>query len=105
MRPWLGRIRRILRMPGRDVPPAFTGITLSVNSGPAAGGTTVVITGLGFTEGCTVDFGGAGGTVVSFADPSAIVVTTPAHAAGAVTVTITNPDGQSGGAVGAFTFT
>ena len=63
------------------------------NTGTAAGGTDVIITGSGIV--CTpafptVSFGGTNGTVTSCGATS-ITVDSPAHALGAVTVTVTNP--------------
>jgi IPT/TIG domain-containing protein len=63
-------------------------------SGSTAGGTAVALSGAGFRPGASVTFGGAAAAVVASA-ATAIAVTTPAHAAGAVDVTVTNPDGQA----------
>ena len=71
---------------------------LSVNptSGPLAGGTVVTITGTGFQSGATVKFGGVAATNVTFGSATQITATSPAHAAGAVDVVVTNPDTQTG---------
>jgi len=74
-------------------------------SGTTAGGTSVTITGTGFVSGTTVTLGGAAATAVTVVSATSITATTPAHAAGAVNVTVTNPDGQSGTLNSGFTYT
>ena len=66
-------------------------------SGSARGGDVVVLTGSGFATGAVVTFGGVPGTDVAVLDSIAtrLRVVTPAHAAGAVEVVVTNPDGRS----------
>ncbi len=84
--------------------PVATGI--SVDNGPASGGTPVTITGVGFLSGARVDFGGALVAATSVAaGGSSLTVTTPAHPAGPVTVTVFNPDGGMSVLPGVFTFT
>ena len=63
--------------------------SVSPNSGPAAGGTTVTITGANFAAGATVTFGGAAATNVVVVSGTQITATTPAGSAGAATVTVT----------------
>jgi hypothetical protein len=63
-------------------------------TGPVAGGTAVTITGIGLTGATGVMFGAAAGTAFSVASDSAIHVTTPAHAAGVVDVTVQHPAGN-----------
>ncbi len=75
---------------------------LDIAAGPAAGGTTVVITGAGFTPGTTVAFGGTAATVAAVAATSLTCVT-PARAAGTVAVAVTS-SGQTATSAGAFTF-
>ncbi|WP_308492505.1 IPT/TIG domain-containing protein [Microbacterium terrisoli] len=75
--------------------------SLTPTSGPTAGGTTVTITGTGFTGATAVDFGGAAATFTVVNDTQ-VTATTPAHAAGPVDVTVTTPGGTSG--PGTFTF-
>jgi hypothetical protein len=84
-------------------PPTVT----SVNpvSGTAAGGTPVTISGTGFVAGATVTFGGTTATGVVVNSSTTISATTPAHAAGAVNVVVTNPNLQSGSLVNGFTYT
>jgi hypothetical protein len=85
--------------PGAQV--SVSGITPS--SGTTAGGTVVTISGENFQAAATVTIGGVAATVTA-ADATTISVTTPAHAAGAVDVTVTNPDGMTATASGAFTY-
>jgi hypothetical protein len=84
-------------------PPTVT--TLSVTTGPTVGGTALTITGAKFVAGATVTFGSAAGTSVTVVSATSITVTTPAHTGtGAVNVVVTNPDGQSGTKINAFTY-
>ena len=74
---------------------AATITSLTPNTGSNAGGTTVTIAGSGIV--CnptfpTVSFGGTNGVVTS-CGATALTVTSPAHAVGSVTVTVTNPGG------------
>jgi hypothetical protein len=85
-------------------PPVLSGA--SPSSGPTSGGTAVTLTGSGFVSGAggsTVSFGGATATVVS-GTSTTLVVTTPVHAAGTLSVTVSNPDGQASTLAAAFTF-
>ena len=74
------------------------------NSGSTSGGTAITITGTNFASGATVTFGGAAATNVMVVNSTTITATTPADGAGAVTVTVTNPGGQSGSLGSAFTY-
>jgi hypothetical protein len=74
--------------------PSVAGI--GPNSGPASGGTAVTITGTGFQSGATVSLGGMAVSNVVVGSSTSITATTPAHAAGAVNVVVTNSDTQSG---------
>ena len=73
-------------------------------TGPATGGAAVTITGTGFVSGATVAFDGIPATSVVFVSATSITCVTPAHAAGAVNVVVTNPDLQTGTAVNAFSY-
>jgi hypothetical protein len=77
---------------------------VSLNSGALAGGTAVTITGSGFLAGPAVTFGGTACTAIIFVSSTSITCTTPAHAAGAVNVVVTNTDTQSGAALSAYTY-
>ncbi len=82
--------------------PVFSSISLSY--GTTAGGTSVTITGTGFSNVTSVTFDGIAGTLGQITDTS-ITVTTPAHStAGAVNVVITTPEGTAT-ASNAFTYT
>ncbi|WP_425297503.1 IPT/TIG domain-containing protein [Nocardia abscessus] len=60
------------------------------------GGTSVTITGTGFTGPATVSFGGTA-TTFTIDSPTQITAIAPAGSAGAVQVTVTNSDGTSNG--------
>ena len=78
--------------------------SVSPNSGLPAGGTAVTITGTNFASGATVRFGSAAATNVVVVNNGTITATTPAGTAGAVTVTVTNPNAQSGSLTNGFTY-
>jgi hypothetical protein len=73
-------------------------------SGPTAGGTVVTITGANFVSGATVTIGGTAMTGVTFVSATQLRATTPAGTAGAKTIVVTNPDGQSASRASAFTY-
>jgi IPT/TIG domain len=73
--------------------PAVTGI--SPKSGGVGGGTTVTVTGSGFTNATLVQFGGINASTMAFASDTQITATSPPGAAGAVDVTVTTPAGTS----------
>ncbi|MHC5021548.1 MAG: IPT/TIG domain-containing protein, partial [Planctomycetota bacterium] len=85
-------------------PPTVTGIVPS--SGPAAGGTTLTLSGSAFVSGATVEIGGT--TVpagnVTFVSSVELTVVTPAGTPGPALVTVTNPNGEAGALVGGFTY-
>ena len=68
---------------------------VSPNSGTAAGGTAVTITGTNFAAGATVTFGATAATNVVVVSGTTITATTPAGSAGAVTVTVTSATGRA----------
>jgi hypothetical protein len=77
-----------------DPPSGDPTVVLTPNTGLAAGGTVVEITG--FKDGAditAVKFASTNGTAFSNVD-GVITVTTPAHAAGAVNVTLVDSDGD-----------
>ena len=75
-------------------PVAVTGI--SPSSGPLAGGSTVTITGTGFSGASTVDFGTVAATGVNVVNSTTLTATVPASAsAGTVDVTVSTPAGTS----------
>jgi hypothetical protein len=83
--------------------PTVSGV--NPTSGPTAGGTSITVSGTGFAAGATVTLGGTAATNVVVSNSTTITATTPAHAAGTVDVVVTNSNGQSGGKLGAFTYT
>jgi hypothetical protein len=92
--------------PTPGVPPPAAPVTIgkvTPNAGAQTGGEKVEITGAGFVSGVKVTFGGAAATV-SAVDAVKITVMTPSHAAGAVEVIVTNPDGGVGKLAGGFTY-
>lgn len=91
-------------LPGGGLP-APTVSSVSPTSGTTAGGTTVTITGTDFVNGATVTFGTDPATGVTVGSSTSITATTPAHAAGPVSVTVTNPDSQSATLPSAYTYT
>ena len=86
----------------QDEPPVVTSII--PNSGIGLGGTPVTITGYNFQSGATVTLGESTAINVVIVDPNTITATTPAHSAGTVGVTVTNPDGQADMLFNGFTF-
>jgi Domain of unknown function (DUF1929)/IPT/TIG domain/Glyoxal oxidase N-terminus len=73
-------------------------------SGPVAGGTAVTVTGTNFVSGATVSFGGTAATGVTVVSSTSITAPTPAHAAGAVNVVVTNSNGQNGTLPNGYTY-
>jgi hypothetical protein len=74
--------------------PAPTIRKLSVKTGPAAGGTTVKITGTGFTGATAVRFGSTDATSFTVT-PTSISAVSPAGTTGTVDVRVTTPNGAS----------
>jgi hypothetical protein len=72
--------------------PVVTAVSPSI--GPTAGGTSVTITGTGFTGTTAVRFSGATATF-TINSPTQITATTPAHNAGTVDVTVVTSGGAS----------
>ena len=88
--------------PPANPAPAVTAI--SPTSGTTSGGTAVTITGTGFLTGATVSLGGTAATGVTVVNATSITANTPAHAAGAVAVMVTNADSQSATMNSAYTY-
>nr|AUN35700.1 hypothetical protein [uncultured bacterium] len=84
--------------------PAPTVTAISPTSGSTSGGTSVTITGTGFSSGATVTLGGTSATSVTVVSSTSITATTPAHSAGTVNVVVTNTDTQSGTLSNGFTY-
>jgi len=83
--------------------PAISAI--APNSGAATGGTSVTISGSGFSTGATVMIGGSPATNVNVTSSTSITATTPAHAAGAVDVVVTNTNGLRSTLSAGYTYT
>ncbi|MEO3998122.1 putative Ig domain-containing protein [Mesorhizobium sp. CAU 1732] len=86
---------------GAGAAPTITNV--SPSTGPAEGGTSVVITGTNLTDATAVTFGGAPAASFAVITDTAITAITEAHAEGPVDVAVTTPDG-SATAAGAFTY-
>jgi len=91
--------------PGKDhaAPPPKVAL-IAPNSGPAAGGTPVTITGTDFTAGARVNIGGVPVASIVSVSTTTISATTPAHVAGAADVEVITPDDQKGSLPGGFKF-
>ncbi len=81
-------------------PPVLTAVTPS--NGTPFGGDSIQLTGSGFTTTTTVTFDGIS-AAVTFVDVNTLTATTPAHAPGAVNVTVSNVNGTDT-LVGGFTY-
>lgn len=73
--------------------PALTSVAPA--SGPLAGGTSVTLTGTGFTGATAVKFGAVNATGFAVNSATQITATAPAGAAGSVDITVTAPGGTS----------
>ena len=74
-------------------PPRITGV--SATTGPAAGGTSVTITGTGLTGATSVLFGGTPAASYSVTGDTSITVVSPAAPTGTVDVSVTTAGGTS----------
>jgi hypothetical protein len=63
--------------------------SVSPATGTMAGGTKVILTGSGFSEGAVVRFGGVAATGVTFISQNLLTAIVPAHEAGNVDVSVT----------------
>ena len=85
------------------VAPVLSG--LSPNAGSIAGGTTVVITGSGFSAASAVQFGAVPATSFVINSATLITATLPLGTLGAADVTVTTPNGSSAtGVASQFTY-
>ena len=84
--------------------PAITAV--SPSAGPTSGGTSVTVTGSGFTGATTVKFGATAATSFTVNSDSQITAVSPSGAAGVVDVAVTTPSGTSASVAGDhFTYT
>lgn len=79
-------------------------VSLLPVSGSEWGGTVVALTGAHFVAGSAVAFGGTPAAAIVFNSSTSLTVTAPAHAAGAVDVSVDNPDAQGDVLALAFTY-
>ncbi len=86
-----------------DAPPSLTSNVLPL-AGTTVGSTRLQLTGLNFVNGLGVLVGGVACTSINFVSSTSITCLTPSHVAGLVDIVVTNPDGQSYTAIGAFTY-
>jgi len=84
-----------IALSGTGIASTPTVTSVSPASGPAAGGTSVTITGTNFTGATGVNFGGVAATSVTVISATSITATSPAGAVGAIDVTVTTPGGTS----------
>ena len=86
------------------IAPLVTVTSVSPTGGTIAGGSAVTINGTGFNAGATVTFGGSAATNVVIVSSIKITARTPAHALGAVNVTVTNTDTSNGTLVNGYLY-
>ena len=77
---------------------------VSPATGTAHGGTTVTITGTGFTGATAVDFGAVAASSFTIVSDTSITVTSPGSVKGVVDVTVIGADGPSATATGGLTY-
>lgn len=82
----------------------FAVVTVTPSTGAAAGGTAVELIGNRFVSGATVTVGGASATSVVWLGKTRITCVTPAGAAGARDVVVTNPNAATATKTGGFTY-
>lgn len=85
-----------------SAPPFLAGVAPS--SGSTVGGTSVALTGSGFTGATALTIGGVAATSFTVVSDTSITAVTPAHTSGAASVLITTADGTSA-ANSLFTYT
>jgi hypothetical protein len=78
------------------IPPPIPVTSISPAGGSVAGGSAVTINGGSFLSGASVTFGGVAATNVVVVSSIKITAKTPAHASGAVDVTVNNVNSTSG---------
>jgi hypothetical protein len=107
-----GTVNVTLTLAGQTstLPSAFTYVprptiaSVAPASGTSLGGTPITVTGTNLLPGALVTVGGQQATGVNVAGPTQLTAITPAHAAGAVAVTVTNLSGQQRSLASAFTY-
>jgi streptogramin lyase len=91
-----------LALPAAGQTPTVTRLVPAFGS--VSGTNIVIVTGTGFAAGATVTFGGFAATGVSVTNATTLTVHTPAHLAGSVTVSVTNPGGAPGSRANAYKY-
>lgn len=81
--------------PAIDTPAAPVTYSISDSGGTVAGGEIVVVTGYGFVGVTAVTVGGTAATDFEVTSPYSLTLITPAHAAGAGNILVTNATGTS----------
>lgn len=89
----LGKVVRAATTSSPAYPTPTASPALSPTSGAAAGGTAVTVTGTNLSDVVAVTFDGAAGTALTVVSDTSVTVVTPAHSAGAVTVSVVTPGG------------
>jgi IPT/TIG domain/Cysteine-rich secretory protein family len=69
--------------------------SIDVSAGPISGGTTVTVSGCGFTGATGVKFGTSPATSYNFVSDSRVTAVSPAHAVGTIDMTVTTAMGTS----------
>jgi hypothetical protein len=94
------------RLGGWDGVPVLSITSITPDSGPTKGNTTISIRGTNFVSGGSfgVKIGGAAAISVVRVNATTITAKTPAGSAGARNVVVTNKDGQTGTKAGVFTY-
>ena len=98
-------VAKFVQLTASGSAPAPTVSAIAPTSGSSNGGTAINLTGTGFQSGATVKLGGTAATSVTVVNSTSITANTAAHAAGAVSVVVTNTDGQSGTLTNGYTYT
>ena len=78
--------------------------SISPKKGSIKGGTEVTITGVGFSSSATVKVDGVTATIIKRTGSTKIIIRTPKHAKGVVSIVVTNPD-TGFATVNGFTYT
>jgi phospholipase C len=78
--------------------------SIEPSTGSTSGGTRLIITGTGFLSGAVVALGTQPATNVAVVNSTTITAVAPAHAAGAVTVSVTNTNNQVGTLPNGYTY-
>jgi hypothetical protein len=85
-------------------PIVVTVTSVTPAAGKTTGGKAVTVSGANFQSGATITFGGSAATSVVFVNSTTLTAVTPAHAAGPVNVTVTNPDTSTGTKINGYTY-